>query len=63
MAIRSFSFLVGGLFGTVGAIVGFHWFEKSEIHWGIFALSALVMGILAVAFGKKFWETAIGLWP
>jgi hypothetical protein len=63
MAIRIISFLAGGLFGSVGAIIAFHWFEKSEIHWGIVGLAALAMGILAAAFGKKFWETAIGSWP
>ena len=25
--------------------------------------TALVMGVLAALFGRRFWETAIGLWP
>jgi hypothetical protein len=63
MAFRIISFLAGGLFGTIGAIIAFHWFEKTEIRWGIVGLAALLMGILAAAFGKRFWGTAVGLWP
>jgi hypothetical protein len=63
MAMRIISFLIRAIFGAAGAIIQLHWFEKSEIHWGIVGLSALVLGTLATLFGKKFWETALGLWP
>ncbi|HXR04439.1 MAG TPA: hypothetical protein VN836_07005 [Verrucomicrobiae bacterium] len=63
MVIRLVSFAAGAAFGAVGTIINFLWIEKSEIHWGIVGLSALVLGTLAALFGKKFWETAIGLWP
>lgn len=62
MVIRIISFIIGALFGAAGALIGF-WSQHSEIWWSIVSLAALVMGVLAVAFGRKFWETAIGLWP
>ena len=63
MALRIISFICGGLFGAIGAIIRFHFWEHSEIHWGIVGLAAMVMGILAASFGRKFWNTAGGIWP
>jgi hypothetical protein len=62
VAIRFIGFLGGSVFGAVGAIIGF-WFEHFAISWWIVALCALVMGLLAAAFGRKFWDTAVGIWP
>ena len=62
MAIHIISFICGALFGGVGAIIGF-WLQHSEIWWSIVGLAALVMGILAALFGRKFWDTAVSLWP
>jgi hypothetical protein len=63
VVIRLISFAGGALFGAIGAVVDFHYFEKSDIDWGIVGLAALVLGILAALFGKKFWDTAVGIWP
>ena len=63
MAIRIISFVGGALFGAGGAVVAFHFIEHSPVSWGIVGLAAGVMGMLAALFGRKFWETAIGLWP
>ena len=62
MAIRIIAFIAGAAFGAGGAIVAF-WLQHSEVWWGLVGLAALAMGILAALFGRKFWETAIGLWP
>jgi len=63
MTIRLFSFLGGAIFGSGGAILVFCFVEKGGIHWGIVGISGLVMGCLSVLLGKKFWDTAVGLWP
>jgi hypothetical protein len=63
MTIRFISFLCGALFGIGGAIITFLLIEKSEVNWAIVSLCGFVMGGLAALFGKKFWETASGLWP
>jgi hypothetical protein len=63
MTIRLVSFAGGALFGAVGAVVGFHFIEHAPVDWGIVALASGVMGLLAALFGRKFWETAIGMWP
>lgn len=60
--MRVIGFVGGAIFGGLGALIAF-WLEHSEIWWSIVALAAVVMGILAVLFGRKFWETAVGLWP
>jgi hypothetical protein len=63
MAIRILSFFCGALLGGGGAVVIFHFVEKAPVHWGIVGLAAGVMGLLAVLFGRKFWEAIGGLWP
>jgi len=63
MAIRTILFFGGALFGAGGAVLLFCFVENSEIHWGIVGLAAGVMGVLAALFGRKFWDTAIGIWP
>ena len=63
MVIRVISFLCGGLFGTGGAVLVFRFVEHAPVHWGIVGLAAIVMGSLAALFGRKFWDTAVGLWP
>jgi hypothetical protein len=63
MILRLIYFTGGALFGPVGAVIRFRWFEHSEIHWGIVALCAGVMGGLAGLFGRRFWHSAIGQWP
>lgn len=60
--IRIISFFCGSIFGAVGAIIAFY-FQNSDIWWSIVGLAALVMGLLAALFGRKFWETAVGIWP
>ena len=62
MAIRIIGFVCGAAFGAVGAIIAF-WLQHSEIWWSIVGLAALVMGVLTALFGRKFWETAISIWP
>jgi hypothetical protein len=62
MAGRIIAFLCGALFGAVGAVINF-WLEKSAVHWGIVGVAALVMGVLAVLLGKKFWDVAVDIWP
>ena len=62
MAIRIMAFIFGAVFGAVGAIVAF-WLQHSEIWWSIVGLAALVMGVLAALFGRKFLDTAISIWP
>jgi len=62
MAIRMISFFCGAIFGGGGALLAFY-FQHSEIWWSIIGLAAVVMGLLAALFGRKFWETAVGLWP
>jgi hypothetical protein len=62
MAIRIVAFIGGAMFGAVGALIAF-WLEHSEIWWSVVGLAAVVMGVLAALFGRKFWETAVGLWP
>jgi hypothetical protein len=62
MAIRIIAFICGATFGAVGAIIAF-WWQHSDIWWSIVGLAALVLGVLAAFLGRKFWETAIGLWP
>ena len=49
--------------GAVGAIIVFRFVEHSPIHWGIVGLAAGVMGCLAALFGRKFWDTAVSMWP
>ena len=63
MAIRIISFFGGALFGAGGAILVFHFVERSPVHWGIAGLVAVVMGLLAALFGRKFWDTAVSIWP
>jgi hypothetical protein len=63
MAIRVISFVGGGLFGAGGAVLIFLFVEHSPIHWGFVAVAAFIMGLLAALFGRKFWNTAVGLWP
>jgi hypothetical protein len=63
MAIRIISFLGGALFGAGGAVLVFCFVEHSPVHWGIVGLAAFVMGSLAALFGRKFWDTALTLWP
>lgn len=60
MTVRIISFFCGALFGAGGAIVAFY-LQHSDIWWSIVGLAALVMGVLAAIFGRKFWETAVGL--
>jgi hypothetical protein len=60
--MKIISFLCGALFGAGGALVAF-WLQHSEIWRSIVALAAVVMGVLAAAFGRKFWTTAVDLWP
>ena len=62
MMIRIIAFICGAAFGAGGALIAF-WLQHSDIWWSIVGLAALVMGILAALFGRKFWETATGLWP
>lgn len=63
MAIRIISFFGGALFGAGGAVLAFLFKEQSPVHWGIVGLAAIVMGLLAACFGRKFWDTAVGIWP
>jgi len=63
MAIRVISFFGGALFGAGGALLVFRFVEHSPPHWGIVGLAAAVMGLLAALFGRKFWDTALGMWP
>jgi hypothetical protein len=63
MAIRVISFFGGALFGAGGAVLVFRFVEHSPVHWGIVGLAAVVMGLLAALFGRKFWDTAITMWP
>ena len=63
MVIRVILFLCGGLFGTGGAVLVFRFVEHAPVNWGIVGLAAVVMGSLAALFGRKFWDTAVGLWP
>ena len=63
MVIRIISFLCGVLFGAGGAVLVFRFVEHTPIHWDIVGLAALVMGFLAALGGRKFWDTAVGLWP
>ena len=60
---RIISFFGGALFGAVGAMIVFRIIERSAIHWGIVGLAAVVMGVLAALFGRKFWDTATSIWP
>jgi hypothetical protein len=62
MAVRIIGFIGGAVFGAAGAVVSF-WLMHSEIWWSIVGLAALVMGVLAAMFGRKFWETATSIWP
>jgi hypothetical protein len=63
MTFRIISFVCGALFGGGGAVLTFRFVEHSAVHWGIVGLAAIVMGFLAALFGRRFWDTAIGLWP
>jgi hypothetical protein len=63
MIMRIISFFCGALFGVGGAVIIFRFVEHSPVHWGIASLAGGVMGVLAALFGRKFWETAVGLWP
>jgi len=49
-------------FSALATLV-FHFVEQSPVHWGITGLAAVVMGLLAALFGRKFWDTAISIWP
>jgi hypothetical protein len=60
MAIRIISLFCGALFGVEALLWRFAF--SSEIWWSIIGLSAVVMGVLTAVFGRKFWETAVGLW-
>jgi uncharacterized membrane protein len=55
-------FLAGALFGAVPLLISY-WWNSEEIVWRTVALVAVVMGVLAALFGKKFWETATAQWP
>jgi hypothetical protein len=63
MIIRIISFLCGALFGAGGAVLVFRFAEHAPVDWGIVGLAAVIMGFLAALFGRKFWDTAVGLWP
>jgi hypothetical protein len=63
MAIRIISFLAGAIFGAVASLVVFHVIEDSLAQWGIIALAAPLMGLLAALFGRKLWDVALNLWP
>jgi len=60
--LRLIMFSAGALFGAVPLLICY-WWNSTEIDWRTVALAAGVMGVLAALFGKKFWETAISLWP
>jgi hypothetical protein len=63
MFVRIILFVCGALFGAGGAMLAFRFIENSPVHWGTIGLAAIVMGLLAALFGRKFWEIAVGLWP
>ena len=63
MIIRVISFFAGAIFGGLGALAIFHVVEHSSAEWRIVGLAAVVMGLLAAAFGKKFWDVALTIWP
>jgi hypothetical protein len=63
MSTRIISFFAGALFGAGGAVLAFYFIEQGPVHWGIVGLASVVMGGLAALFGKKFWDTAIFIWP
>ncbi len=59
---RLVAFAVGALFGAVGVVLNFRWME-APVTWWVVAVGAGVMGSLAAAFGRRFWDFVIGLWP
>jgi hypothetical protein len=61
--IRVIAAACGALFGAVGATILFLVQEHAPIDWKIVALVAVITGGLAAAFGKRFWDTSLGLWP
>jgi uncharacterized membrane protein len=60
--VRGIMFTAGALFGAVPLLISY-WWNSEEIVWRTVALVAVVMGVLAALFGKKFWETATAHWP
>ncbi len=62
MTVRIIAFICGAIFGGGGALVAL-WLERSDVWWSIVGLAAVVMGLLAALFGRRFWDAAIGLWP
>jgi hypothetical protein len=63
MIIRVVPAVTGALFGAGGAVLHFLFIERSSVNWGIVGLAAVVMGLLAALFDRKFWDTAVRLWP
>ncbi len=57
MAIRIISFLGGVILGGGGAILSFN-----PPRWGIVGLVALITGLLAALFARKFWDIVMTIW-
>ncbi len=62
--------LLGGVASFVaGALIGFviilltYWVKSLPILWGAVGLGSIAMGIVAVVFGKTFWNVIFNVLP
>jgi hypothetical protein len=61
--IRVIAAACGALLGLSERSVFFWSRNTPRLDWRIVALAAVITGGLAAAFGKRFWDTALGWWP
>jgi len=53
----------GAALGVLCALGVFHVVGDLHANWGIVCLVACGMGVLALLFGKRFWEMVLTIWP
>ncbi len=63
MTVRIISFLAGALFGALCTLGMLHVVGDLHTNWWVVCVVAAGMGLLALLFGKRFWEMVLTIWP